>query len=77
MAPGLIVGGGGRGGGNPTAAETAAIGTAPKSGKAVVNANGDFTYTPNAGFIGTDTFTFTVTADKATSKPATVTIIVK
>jgi cyclophilin family peptidyl-prolyl cis-trans isomerase len=44
---------------------------------------GSFTYTPNAGFTGTDTFQYTVTADgptgsapAATSNPATVTIAV-
>jgi cyclophilin family peptidyl-prolyl cis-trans isomerase len=44
---------------------------------------GSFTYTPNAGFTGTDTFQYVVTADgpntsapPATSNPATVTIAV-
>jgi hypothetical protein len=40
--------------------------------------DGSFTYTPNPGFIGTDTFTYTITdsATGLTSAPATVTITV-
>ena len=37
-----------------------AIATPPASGQVVVNANGTVTYTPNAGFSGTDTFTYRV-----------------
>ena len=33
-------------------------------------------YTPNAGFCGTDSFTYTATDGNATSAPATVTITV-
>lgn len=35
--------------------------TAPSDGTAKVNADGTFTYTPRAGFTGTDTFTYTTT----------------
>ncbi len=34
--------------------------TGPTSGQATVSSNGDFTYNPNPGFTGTDTFTYTV-----------------
>ena len=35
--------------------------TDPSDGTATVNADGTFTYTPNSGFKGTDTFTYTTT----------------
>jgi hypothetical protein len=35
--------------------------TSPSDGTVQVNADGSFTYTPNAGFKGTDTFTYTAT----------------
>src|SRR5262245_13804352 len=49
------------------------------SGKLVLNSNGSFTYTPNPGFVGTDTFTYQVNDTAAAnnlSNVATVTIIV-
>ncbi len=51
--------------------------TDPTNGSLAFNANGSFTYTPNANWHGTDSFTYKVndgTADSATN--ATVTIIV-
>ncbi|MEM6662341.1 MAG: Ig-like domain-containing protein, partial [Pseudomonadota bacterium] len=48
--------------------------TGPTNGSVVLNANGDFTYTPNAGFGGTDTFTYTVFDAFLGSSTATVTI---
>jgi len=48
---------------------------APLNGTATVGIPG--TYTPNANFHGTDTFTYTVSDDEYTSDPATVTITVK
>jgi uncharacterized repeat protein (TIGR03803 family) len=36
------------------------INAQPKNGKVVVNSNGKITYTPNTGFGGTDTFSYTV-----------------
>jgi trimeric autotransporter adhesin len=58
-------------------AMTAAIVANGTNGNAVVNANGGFTYTPNANFNGTDTFTYTATdASLAVSNTATVTITV-
>ena len=55
----------------------AALDTAPANGTAVVNDNGSFTYTPDAGFSGKDSFTYTLTdTDGNTSAPATVTMTV-
>lgn len=52
--------------------------TQPANGSATVNADGSFTFTPNAGFSGTTTFTY-VARDpfNADSSPATVTITVR
>ena len=53
----------------------AALVTAPANGTVVVNPDGGFTYTPDAGFSGHDSFTFTLTdTDGNVSAPATVTI---
>ena len=85
--PGLAVavtvgggrGGAGAGGGRGGAATptTAALGTKPKHGKVVLNDDGSFVYTPTAGFVGTDSFTFKLTRGAETSPDATVTIVVK
>jgi PKD repeat protein len=54
---------------------TVVIVDSPDNGLAVVNANGTVTYTPNAGFVGTDTFTYTVADDLgAVSNIATVSV---
>ncbi|MDH3920189.1 MAG: cadherin-like domain-containing protein, partial [Rhodospirillales bacterium] len=56
---------------------TAVPDTGPSSGALTLNADGSFTYTPNAGFNGTDSFTYFAndgTSDSTT--PATVTITV-
>lgn len=39
---------------------TASLETGPANGTIVFNADGSFTYTHNAGFVGTDTFTYRV-----------------
>jgi len=44
------------------------------SGAAVVNADGSFTYTPNAGFSGTDSFTYEINDGAGGSDIATVAI---
>ncbi len=55
-----------------------AIVETPVNGIAVSNPNGTVTYTPNAGYIGEDSFKYTVADDLgAKSNIATVTIIVK
>ena len=49
---------------------------APASGALTFGANGTFTYTPNAGFNGTDSFTYEVTDGNGGSATATVNITV-
>jgi hypothetical protein len=51
------------------------ITSAPANGSAQPNANGTITYTPQTGFAGTNTFTYTVKDSLgSTSNPATVTV---
>ncbi len=50
--------------------------SAPSKGTLALNANGSFTYTPNAGIIGTDTFTYKASDGKGLSNVATVTITI-
>ncbi|MEQ1637885.1 MAG: Ig-like domain-containing protein [Methylococcales bacterium] len=53
------------------------IGTQPANGGVIVNGDGSVTYTPNAGFAGTDTFTYAVKdALGLVSNIATVTVTV-
>ena len=57
--------------------ELAAIQQSPASnGTAVMDGTGSFTYTPDAGFSGIDSFTYWATDGLAHSDPATVTITV-
>jgi len=51
-------------------------GSGPFNGSMVSNPNGSFTYTPNSGFNGADTFTYQADDGSATSNIATVTITV-
>ena len=51
--------------------------TSPANGTLVINENGSFTYTPNDGFCGEDTFTYRAGDFDAVSERATVTIEVK
>ncbi len=48
----------------------------PDNGMLTLNANGTFTYTPNTGFFGTDTFRYRATDGGAPSNEAVVTITV-
>jgi hypothetical protein len=48
--------------------------TNPSRGTATVNSNGTFTYTPNAGFSGSDSFTYSILNSDGTTATATVTI---
>jgi VCBS repeat-containing protein len=48
----------------------------PTHGSVTLNANGSFTYTPDTGFTGTDTFEYTASDASTTSNEATVTITV-
>jgi VCBS repeat-containing protein len=50
--------------------------TSPSHGALSMNADGSFSYTPTAGFHGTDSFTYTVTDGFAQSNTATVNIAV-
>ena len=55
---------------------TAALATngGPAHGALMLNANGSFTYTPNAGFAGTDSFTYVAKDGSSSSSPTTVTL---
>jgi len=56
---------------------TAVLDAGPANGSLVFNADGTFTYTANANFFGTDSFTYhAVDSDGAASNVATVTITV-
>jgi hypothetical protein len=50
--------------------------TAPAHGNLLGNSNGSFTYTPNPGFAGTDSFTYCVFDGIAPCVPATVNITI-
>ncbi len=53
-------------------------GTNPANGTVKVNPDGTIAYTPNKGFTGKDTYTYTLTSDSGiVSQPITVTIKVK
>ena len=54
----------------------AAVGE-PTGGSAVANGDGTVTYTPDGGFSGQDTFTYTVAATNGTHATAQVIVIVK
>jgi VCBS repeat-containing protein len=53
---------------------TASLVSGPSNGTLTLNADGTFTYTPNANFNGTDSFTYVANDGLANSAPATVTI---
>ena len=59
--------------GNPL---TAQLVSGPNNGQLTLNSDGSFSYTPNAGFWGMDSFTYCATDGTYTSTPATVTITV-
>ncbi len=50
--------------------------TGPTNGTVTIAANGNFTYTPNAGFFGTDSFVYRVADPTGVTTDATVTITV-
>nr|WP_232523476.1 LamG-like jellyroll fold domain-containing protein [Nocardioides sp. MAH-18] len=57
--------------------ELTAVGaTQPDHGGLALNGDGSFTYTPDAGFAGADTFTYRASDGEHESEPATVTIVV-
>ncbi|HEY2411242.1 MAG TPA: tandem-95 repeat protein [Pirellulaceae bacterium] len=55
---------------------TAAVITPPTNGTLNFNSNGTFTYTPDADFVGTDTFRYQTSDGIIASSPATVTITI-
>lgn len=55
---------------------TAVIVTNPANGSLTLEANGSFTYTPNPGFNGSDSFTYRANDGSASSNTASVTIAV-
>ncbi|MBF2003220.1 MAG: cadherin-like domain-containing protein [Synechococcales cyanobacterium M58_A2018_015] len=59
--------------GNPL---TAALVTAPSNGTLTLNRDGSFSYSPNAGFSGSDQFTYQANDGTANSSPATVNLTV-
>ena len=61
---------------NPGATSwTAEVSAPPGNGIVTVNRDGSFIYTPGSGFVGTDSFTYTLTDNLGyTSAPATVSI---
>jgi len=71
-APGLLA--------NDTDADgqplTAALRSPPGKGQVTVNANGSFTYTPNANTNGADSFTYRVSDGTANSNDATVSLTI-
>jgi len=48
----------------------------PSHGSVTVNANGSFTYVPNAGYVGPDAFTYKVSDGTATSAATTVSLTI-
>jgi VCBS repeat-containing protein len=59
--------------GNPL---TAAVASAPTHGALALLADGSFSYTPAAGYVGSDTFTYRANDGVTNSPPATVTLTV-
>ena len=55
---------------------TAVVATNPMNGTLTLNPDGSFTYTPNAGFFGSDSFTYQANDGAADSNAATVTLLV-
>ena len=55
---------------------TYSVGSNPSNGSVVANANGTFTYTPNANFNGTDSFQYIVTDAAGATSIATATVTV-
>ncbi|MGI8978866.1 MAG: Ig-like domain-containing protein [Pirellulaceae bacterium] len=56
---------------------SAALAAGPSHGELTLNADGSFSYTPEAGFAGTDSFTYTASDGTAAGNVATVTITVE
>ena len=59
---------------NSSADLSYAVNSGPANGSLTINADGTFTYTANAGFNGSDSFTFSVTDPDGNSDTATVSV---
>ncbi|WBX72064.1 tandem-95 repeat protein [Tenacibaculum retecalamus] len=57
--------------------QTVSSNTQPTNGTVVMNPDGSYTYTPNAGFTGEDSFTYTVCDDGTPQECATATVTVE
>jgi VCBS repeat-containing protein len=55
---------------------TAAVEINPANGSVALNADGSFTYTPDTGFFGTDTFTYQIVDGQGGTDTAVVTLTV-
>ena len=55
---------------------TAILVSGPSNGSLTLNANGSFSYTPNANYFGTDSFTYQANDGLANSNVATVSLTV-
>jgi hypothetical protein len=55
---------------------TAQLTTGPKHGELNLSSNGSFTYQPDAGYIGPDSFTYTASNDQLKTEPAIVHIMI-
>ena len=58
----------------PGTSLTAQLVSGPSHGTLTLNTDGSFTYTPTAGFSGTDSFTYMANNGQGTSNVATVTL---
>jgi hypothetical protein len=56
---------------------TATLATKPAHGSVTIMKNGKFTYTPAAGYVGMDSFTYSISRGGEVSVPVTVTMVVK
>jgi autotransporter-associated beta strand protein len=55
---------------------TATLVSSPSNGTLSLNSNGSFTYTPNSGYLGPDSFTYEATDGYGSSSPTTVSLII-
>lgn len=62
---------------NDSDGSTAILKSGPMNGTLVMNANGAFTYTPNANYVGSDSFTYSAGNPYGTSIPVSVTITIE
>ncbi|WP_405154339.1 InlB B-repeat-containing protein [Paenibacillus sp. FSL K6-0108] len=62
---------------NDSDGSIAILKSGPMNGTLVMNANGAFTYTPNANYVGSDSFTYSASNPWGTSIPVSVTITIE